>query len=73
MYGKKKTKTFRVIVVDSRPLLEGRDLLEKLLDAGIDCTYIFLNSLSYVMTKEVSPKYSWELLHLCRMGRLCPE
>ena len=54
LYGKKKTKTFRVIVVDSRPLLEGRDLLEKLLDAGIDCTYIFLNSLSYVMTKEVT-------------------
>ena len=54
LFGKKKKKSFRVIVVDSRPLLEGRDLLEKLLDAGIDCTYIFLNSLSYVMTNEVT-------------------
>ena len=54
LYGKRKPKSFRVIVVDSRPLLEGRELLEKLLDAGIDCTYIFLNSLSYVMTNEVT-------------------
>ena len=54
LHGKRKPKSFRVIVVDSRPLLEGRELLEKLLDAGIDCTYIFLNSLSYVMTNDVT-------------------
>lgn len=46
-------KSFRVIVVDSRPLLEGRKMLDVFTKAGIECSYIFLNSLSYVM-KEVT-------------------
>jgi len=46
-------KNYRVILVDSRPLLEGKSMLQELMDAGIDCTYILLNSLSYVM-KEVT-------------------
>mmetsp|Transcript_841 Transcript_841/g.1453 ORF Transcript_841/g.1453 Transcript_841/m.1453 type:complete len:539 (-) Transcript_841:8-1624(-) len=49
----KQKKKFRVILVDSRPLLEGKEMLEKLMDAGIECSYILLNSLSYVM-KEVT-------------------
>jgi translation initiation factor eIF-2B subunit delta len=49
----KENKSFRVILVDSRPLLEGRKTLDVLTKAGIECTYIFLNSLSYVM-KEVT-------------------
>jgi len=44
---------FRVIVVDSRPKLEGRKLLERLSLAGVSCTYVMINALSYVM-KEVS-------------------
>lgn len=46
-------KNFRVILVDSRPLLEGKEMMKKLTNAGIECTYILLNSLSYVM-KEVT-------------------
>ena len=46
-------KNYRVILVDSRPLLEGKSMLQELMDAGIECTYILLNSLSYVM-KEVT-------------------
>ncbi len=46
-------KKFRVILVDSRPLLEGKEMLNKLMDAGIECTFVLLNSLSYVM-KEVT-------------------
>ena len=46
-------KKFRVILVDSRPLLEGKEMLDKLMDAGIECTFVLLNSLSYVM-KEVT-------------------
>ena len=42
-------KTFRVIVVDSRPLLEGRDTLAILSRAGISCTYVLLNALTYLM------------------------
>ncbi|KAJ1656859.1 hypothetical protein IWQ61_003642 [Dispira simplex] len=48
-----KNIRFRVIVLDSRPLLEGRKLLQDLVDAGIQCTYSYLNSASYVM-KQVS-------------------
>lgn len=50
---RRQGKKFRVILVDSRPLLEGKEMLEKLMDAGIECSYILLNSLSYVM-KEVT-------------------
>jgi len=50
---RKEKKQFRVILVDSRPLLEGREMLEVLIKAGIECSYIFLNSVSYVM-KEVT-------------------
>lgn len=46
-------KRFRVIVVDSRPFLEGRKMLERLVEVGIDCTYIHLNSIGHVM-KEVT-------------------
>lgn len=46
-------KRFRVIVVDSRPFLEGRKMLEKLIEVGIDCTYLHLNSVGHVM-KEVT-------------------
>jgi translation initiation factor eIF-2B subunit delta len=46
-------KRFRVILVDSRPFLEGRKMLERLVDAGIDCTYLHLNSVGHVM-KEVT-------------------
>jgi translation initiation factor eIF-2B subunit delta len=43
------SKQFRVIVVDSRPLLEGRKMLEKLRESDIKCSYILLNCISYVM------------------------
>eukprot|EP00543_Licmophora_paradoxa_P011942 CAMPEP_0202459324 /NCGR_PEP_ID=MMETSP1360-20130828/34745_1 /ASSEMBLY_ACC=CAM_ASM_000848 /TAXON_ID=515479 /ORGANISM="Licmophora paradoxa, Strain CCMP2313" /LENGTH=241 /DNA_ID=CAMNT_0049080339 /DNA_START=357 /DNA_END=1082 /DNA_ORIENTATION=+ len=44
-----RTKDFRVIVVDSKPLLEGKNFVEQLRNAGLDCTYILMNALSYVM------------------------
>jgi translation initiation factor eIF-2B subunit delta len=47
-------KKFRVIVVDSRPLHEGREMLQALHREGIPCTYILLNAVSYVMSKEVT-------------------
>lgn len=50
---KRKKKDFSVIVVDSRPLLEGRKTLEQLRRADIPCSYILLNCISYVM-KDVT-------------------
>jgi translation initiation factor eIF-2B subunit delta len=40
---------FYVWVADSRPLLEGRKLLDTLEKAGIACGYVQLNALTYVM------------------------
>eukprot|EP00877_Chromochloris_zofingiensis_P001956 jgi/Chrzof1/11761/Cz06g09010.t1 len=48
-----KGKRFRVVVVDSRPELEGRQLLRRLLQADIACTYVHLSGLSYIM-REVT-------------------
>jgi translation initiation factor eIF-2B subunit delta len=51
---KKKSDTqFRVILVDSRPMLDGKDMLDTLNKAGIECSYIMFNAVSYVM-KEVT-------------------
>ncbi|KAJ3222403.1 Eukaryotic translation initiation factor 2B, subunit 4 delta, 67kDa, partial [Clydaea vesicula] len=44
---------FRVIVCDSRPKLEGKELLKRLVATGIPCTYILSNALGVVM-KEVT-------------------
>ncbi|KOC62128.1 Translation initiation factor eIF-2B subunit delta [Habropoda laboriosa] len=46
-------KQFRVIVVDGRPWLEGKEQLRRLVKHGIECSYILINALSYVMP-EVS-------------------
>lgn len=47
--AKEEGKDFRVVVADSRPLLEGRRLLASLSAAGIPTTYVNLNASSYVM------------------------
>ncbi|NXP61224.1 EI2BD factor, partial [Chloropsis cyanopogon] len=49
----KKGRAFRVIVVDSRPRLEGRETLRRLVRQGIHCTYVMINAISYVLP-EVS-------------------
>jgi translation initiation factor eIF-2B subunit delta len=48
----KKGKKFRVVVVDSRPRFDGREMLRYLLQHNIPATYILINAVSYVM-KEV--------------------
>ncbi|XP_070047646.1 uncharacterized protein [Nicotiana tomentosiformis] len=42
-------KRFRVIVVDSRPKLEGKALLRRLVKGGLCCTYTHINAVSYIM------------------------
>ncbi|KIM83795.1 hypothetical protein PILCRDRAFT_818820 [Piloderma croceum F 1598] len=46
-------KSFSVIVVDSRPMLEGKKLLSVLSSAGISCSYLLLPAIGSVIT-EVS-------------------
>lgn len=45
----KSGRSFSVIVVDSRPKLEGRTMLHRLMNAGIKCSYVLINATSYVM------------------------
>ncbi|XP_055857004.1 translation initiation factor eIF-2B subunit delta [Episyrphus balteatus] len=40
---------FRVIVVDSRPFLEGQELLRRLTASEIPCTYVLINAVGFVM------------------------
>lgn len=44
-------KKIKVIVVDSRPKLEGKQLLESLTAHGVPCTYLMISALSYVMAE----------------------
>ena len=50
-------KNFRVIVVDSRPKLEGKEQVRRLIKHGIKCSYVLMNAVSYMM-QEVSVMYS---------------
>ncbi|KAJ0578025.1 putative nagB/RpiA transferase, initiation factor 2B-like protein [Helianthus annuus] len=42
-------RQFRVVIVDSRPNLEGQQLLRKLVEKGLSCTYTHINGVSYIM------------------------
>lgn len=48
-----KRGSFRVIVVDSRPGVEGRQLAATLSAEGVPCTYVLLTAISYIM-REVT-------------------
>ncbi|KAM0833712.1 hypothetical protein ACQ4PT_064092 [Festuca glaucescens] len=48
-HAHKLGRKFRVIVVDSRPKLEGQGLLRRLVAKGINCTYTHINAVSYIM------------------------
>ena len=47
----RKFPKLRVIVVDSRPGLRGKHTMEQLVKHGIDCTYILINAISFIMNK----------------------
>lgn len=51
--AKKVGKKFRVVVADSRPLFEGKNLARTLADAGIPVTYCMTSSLAHVI-KDVT-------------------
>uniref|UniRef100_A0A6U1NH18 Translation initiation factor eIF2B subunit delta n=1 Tax=Fibrocapsa japonica TaxID=94617 RepID=A0A6U1NH18_9STRA len=63
---------FRVVVCDSRPHCEGRDLLRRLSQAGIDCTYVLINHVSYIC-REVTKVFlgaSAMLSNGCALARV---
>jgi translation initiation factor eIF-2B subunit delta len=48
---KESDKKFSVVVVDSRPAFEGQEMLKSLAVEGIDCTYMLINAISFIMPK----------------------
>lgn len=50
-----KGTKFRVVVVDGRPWLEGREMLRKLVNKGLSCTYVLITAASFIM-REVTFK-----------------
>ncbi len=51
--AKKEGVMFKVILVDSRPFLDGREAYTHYTNAGVDCSYILLQSMSFHI-KEAS-------------------
>ncbi|KAL2935512.1 Translation initiation factor eIF-2B subunit delta [Bienertia sinuspersici] len=49
LYAHELGKKFRVVIVDSRPKLQGQGLLRRLVAKGLRCTYTHINAVSYVM------------------------
>ncbi|XP_008787811.1 translation initiation factor eIF-2B subunit delta-like isoform X3 [Phoenix dactylifera] len=49
LYALELGKHFRVVVVDSRPKLDGQALLCRLVAKGLNCTYTHINAISYIM------------------------
>lgn len=49
----KDGKQFTVVVVDSGPWFEGREMLRRLVDHGIKCSYVLISALSFIM-REVT-------------------
>ncbi|CAD5175588.1 unnamed protein product [Musa acuminata subsp. malaccensis] len=49
VYAHEVGKQFRVVIVDSRPKLEGQVLLHRLVAKGLNCTYTHINAISYIM------------------------
>ncbi|KAJ1561612.1 hypothetical protein HK096_004022, partial [Nowakowskiella sp. JEL0078] len=46
-------KIFKVVIVDSRPKWDGKETLKQLVDANVDCIYVHINAINYVM-KDVT-------------------
>ncbi|XP_058831010.1 translation initiation factor eIF-2B subunit delta [Topomyia yanbarensis] len=45
----RRQKSFRVVIVDSRPRNREHEMLRQLVAQGIDCTCVLINAISYVM------------------------
>lgn len=46
---KRRTVSFQVIVVDSRPSHEGQEMLRRLIKYDINCTCVLINAVSFIM------------------------
>lgn len=61
---------FRVVVVDARPDNEGRQQLERLVVAGIKCSFVLINAIGFIMPEVSVPNISF---FVCNMHVMCPN
>jgi translation initiation factor eIF-2B subunit delta len=40
---------FRVVIVDGRPWREGQEMLRRLVECGLDCSYVLVSAASFIM------------------------
>jgi len=52
--AKEEGRNFRVMVVDNRPDLRGVNACERLTEADIPCSYVYINSATYVMKDQIT-------------------
>uniref|UniRef100_A0A0K2T391 Translation initiation factor eIF2B subunit delta n=1 Tax=Lepeophtheirus salmonis TaxID=72036 RepID=A0A0K2T391_LEPSM len=53
IYAAQNGVKFRVIVADSRPKFEGKEMVRHLVKSGIKCTYVLISAVPYII-REVS-------------------
>ena len=46
-------RTFRVVVADGRPKFEGKEMVRRIVNMGVHCTYILASAVPYII-QEVS-------------------
>ena len=51
LQARRQFPSMHVIVVDSRPKLRGKQSLNELIKHNVDCTYVLINSVPFVMNK----------------------
>jgi translation initiation factor eIF-2B subunit delta len=47
--AKARNMEFRVIVVDAKPKLEGKEMLKRLSKLGIPCSYVFTSAIPAII------------------------
>lgn len=68
----RREKSFRVVIVDSRPRNREHEMLRQLVAQGIDCTCVLINAISYVMPEVTKVLLSAHALlaNGCVMSRI---
>jgi translation initiation factor eIF-2B subunit delta len=62
---------FRVIVVDGRPWREGQEMLRRLVQCGLDCSYILVSAASFIMREDCKVKQQPEQGFICYTYNAC--
>jgi translation initiation factor eIF-2B subunit delta len=62
---------FRVVVVDGRPWREGREMLRRLVECGLDCSYILVSAASFIMREVCNVKCQEQLFIFNQLTGCC--